>query len=63
MKTTEDSEGLNYKISCVLERPPWFSFVCHAANPIYFQLQLGCVLLPLNVNCFTFVPSASMLKI
>ena len=29
----------------------------------YFQLQLGCELLPLNVNCFTFVPSASMEKI
>ena len=26
----------------------------------YFQLQFGCVFLPLKVNCFTFVPSASM---
>ena len=26
----------------------------------YFQLQLGCVFFPLNVNCFTLVPSASM---
>jgi hypothetical protein len=29
----------------------------------YFQLQLGCVFEPLNVNCFTFVPSASMVQI
>lgn len=29
----------------------------------YFQLQLGCVLTPAEVNCFTFVPSASMLQI
>ena len=29
----------------------------------HFQLQLGWVLLPLNVNCFTFVPSASILQI
>ena len=31
--------------------------------PIYFQLQLGCVLVPLKVNCFTFEPSASMVHI
>src|SRR5271169_6381294 len=30
---------------------------------LYFQLQLGCVFAPLTVNCFTFVPSASMLHI
>src|ERR1035438_7071785 len=29
----------------------------------YFQLQLGCVLAPLKVNCFTLLPSASMLQI
>src|ERR1700716_3745324 len=30
---------------------------------IYFQLQLGCVLPPLKVSCFTLVPSASMVHI
>src|SRR5580658_3090716 len=30
---------------------------------LYFQLQLGCVFAPFTVNCFTFVPSASMLHI
>ncbi len=29
----------------------------------YFQLQLGCELLPLKVNCFCFVPSASIVQI
>jgi hypothetical protein len=33
------------------------------SKPIYFQLQLGCVLAPLKVSCFTFVPSASMVQI
>ena len=32
-------------------------------RPDYFQLQLGCVLTPLDVNFFTFVPSASIVHI
>ncbi len=29
----------------------------------YFQLQFGCVLLPVVVNCFCWLPSASMVQI
>ena len=36
--------------------------VFHLKNT-YFQLQLGCVFTPAEVNCFTLVPSASMLQI
>ncbi len=47
-------------------KPCFFSkpvFQNQSFKPIYFQLQLGCVLAPLEVNCFTFVPSASMVHI
>src|SRR5713226_9278893 len=37
--------------------------VLHFSKLIYFQLQLGCVLPPLEVNCLTLVPSASMVQI
>src|SRR2546428_7118464 len=37
------------------------STIFDSAN--YFQLQLGCVLLPVKVNCWTLVPSASMVQI
>src|SRR5438132_11044421 len=30
---------------------------------IYFQLQFGCVLRPVNVNCRALVPSASIIQI
>src|SRR5579862_7506555 len=30
---------------------------------VYFQLQLGCELLPFTVNCLTFDPSASIVHI
>src|SRR6202021_2054590 len=30
---------------------------------VYFQLQLGCVLRPVKVNCRSLVPSASIIQI
>ena len=40
-----------------------FVFSIKFSKSIYFQLQLGCVLPPLKVNCLTLVPSASMVQI
>src|SRR5208337_5685143 len=39
------------------------ALAARAAKLVYFQLQLGCVLTPLKVNCFTIVPSASIVHI
>jgi hypothetical protein len=69
MKTAEDAEDtgdfLEFLIPNLTLRPLsplWFSFLFLRKIQVYFQLQLGCVLLPLYVNCFTLVPSANIVK-
>src|SRR5580704_7288515 len=46
-----------------LLRPESFAFQGQTKCIYYFQLQFGCVLCPVKVNCCTLLPSASMLQI